>query len=317
MKFFTYVRRVIPEVESSIVLSKNFLENLGVTFNVLVNENELFHLIKKCDGSEVSKRPFFESDLPCFDSDLPYLQSDLPIFWVIPSHFSNQSFPIFQVRSHFFGVVLPQIISSHFSSQTFPFFPFSPFHFSKSVLLIFWLRTSIFTGQSFQPFKVSPSYFSSQTFLFFWVSPSHFSSQTFPFFRVSPSHFPKSTLLICRVRPSHFYGSVLPTFQSQSRSFFEQDLPIFLGQFFSFLESDLPILSGQSFSFFGSDLLFIFFAVSFRLLSVLCSDLIAMSTVDKINGVGVCRKCLRFTKNSLARETNQQNTIRQARKWEK
>ena len=97
----------------------------------------------------------------------------------------------------------------------------------------------------------------------FWVSPSHFSSQIFPFFPVSPSHFSKSVLLIFRLRPSDFFGSILPTFPS------------------------------QFFSFFESDLLPIFFTVSFRLLPVLFSDLIAMCTVDKIKDVGVCR-CLHY-----------------------
>ena len=127
----------------------------------------------------------FESDLPCFDFDLPCLKSDLPIFRVSPSHFPNQSSPLFQFRpSYFFWSFLPTL------------------------------------------FQVS--------------------------------------LLIFRVRPpSHLLHSVL------------------------------------------------------RILSVLCSDLIAMCTDGKIKDIRVCRKRLHCTTNSLARETNQKNTNRQARKREK
>ena len=148
----------------------------------------------------------------------------------------------------------------------------------------------------------------------FWLGPtvfrvrlSHFSGQSFPksvllIFRVSPSDFSKPVLLIFRVRPFHFFGSVLPNFLSQSFSFFDSDVPFFLS---------------QSCSFFDSDLLPIFFTVSFRLLPVLCSGLIAMCNVDKIKDVGVCRKRLDCTTNTLARETNQKNTNRQARKTKK
>ena len=120
-----------------------------------------------------------------------------------------------------------------------------------------------------------------------------FSSQTC---RVFESYLPcfdsglpclESVLLIFRLRPSNFFGSVLPSFPIQFHSFFESDL--------------LPI----------------FFTLSFRLLPILCSNVIAMSTADKIKDVGVCRKRLHCTTNSLARETNQQNTTRQDRKREK
>ena len=46
------------------------------------------------------------------------------------------------------------------------------------------------------------------------------------------------------------------------------------------------------------------------------SDLIAMCTADKTKGIGVGRKHLHCTTNSLAREINQQITNRQARKGE-
>ena len=123
------------------------------------------------DGCAVTTRTsFFESDLPvselglpCFDSDLPCLESDLPIF-------SGQSFPLFEVSpSHFQSQTRPfvrvspshiskSVLASHFSTQTFPFFRSVesvllifrvrfldfldlifrfPFHFPKSVLLIF------------------------------------------------------------------------------------------------------------------------------------------------------------------------------------
>ena len=138
-------------------------------------------------------------------------------------------------------------------------------------------------------FRVSSS--PSQPFSFFESDISTFTGPSFPFFWVSPSDFSSQTfpffgsvLLILRVRLSHFFGSVLPTFPIQS------------------LKLDpLPI----------------FFTVSFRLLPILCFDLIAMCTVDKIKDVGVCRKHLHCTANSLARETNQQNTNRQARKKKK
>ena len=42
-----------------------------------------------------------------------------------------------------------------------------------------------------------------------------------------------------------------------------------------------------------------------------------MCTVDKIKDVGVCRKRLHCTTNSLAKETNQQSTNRKARNREK
>ena len=257
----------------------------------------------------MSTRPsLFESDLPCFWIGPSMFWIRPSTFRVSPSHFSNQSFPLFQVRtSYFFESVLPQVSLSHFSSQTFPFF--LVIHFCKSALLIFGLRPShiygsvlpTFLSQSFSfsesdlPISwVSPSHFSKsillifrprsfistdQSFHPFKVSPAQFLSQAFPFFWVSPSHFES--------RSSHFFGSVLTTFPSH---------------FFSFFESDfLPI----------------FVTVSFWILPVLCSDLIAMYTVDKIKDIGVCRNRLHCTSNSLARETNQQNTNRQARKTKK
>ena len=165
--------------------------------------------------------------------------------------------------------------------------PIRPSHFSKSVLLIFRLR---------------PSLFSTSVLLISRLRPSHFQSQTFPFFPVSPSYFSKSVLLIFRLSPSHFFGSVLLIFRVRLSHFFGSVLPIFPSQFYSFFESDL---------------LAIFLTVSFWLLPILCSHLIAMCTADKIKDVGVCRKRLHCTTNSLAREINQQNTNRQARKKEK
>ena len=133
----------------------------------------------------------------------------------------------------------------------------------------------------------------------FWIGPSLFWLRP-SVFRVRRSHFlgqsfPKSVLLIFRLRHSHFFGSLLFIFRVRPSHFFRSIFPTF---------------SGQCFSFFSSDLLPIFFTVSFRLLPVICSDLIAICTVDKIKDVGVCRKRLHCTKNSLARETNQQNTNR-------
>ena len=158
----------------------------------------------------------------------------------------------------------------------------------------FRVRPAVFLNRTF-PVLAQTFYVQSQTFPFFGsvlpeVSPSHFTSQTFPFFPVSPSHFSKSVFLIFRVRPSHSFRSVLLIFRVRPSHFFRSVLPTFPSQFFSFFESYiLPI----------------FFTVSFWILPVLCSDLIAMYTVDKIKDVGVCRKRLHCTTNSLARETNQ------------
>ena len=201
-----------------------------------------------------------------------FLESDLPIFSVSPSHCSNSLLLIFRARpSHFFW-----ISPSHFSSLTFPFFQSVPPTFPSQPFSFFDPDLPIFTGQSFQPFGITPSHFLAQTFRFLRVSPSTFRNHPFSFF--------KPGLLI-------FGGG-------QSFSFSEPDLPIFFG-------SVLPTFPSQSFSFFKLDLLPIFFTLSFRLLPVLCSDLIDMCTVDKIKEAGVCRKRLHCTTNSLSRETNQ------------
>ena len=131
-------------------------------------------------------------------------------------------------------------------------------------------------NQSFQPLGIRPSHFSTQTFRFLRVSPSTFQNHPFSFFKPGRLIFGGSVLLIFRGRPSHFFGSVLPTFLSQSFSFFELDL--------------FPI----------------FFTLSFRLLPVLCSDLIDMCTADKIKDAGVCRKRFHCTTNSFSRETSQE-----------
>ena len=93
-----------------------------------------------------------------------------------PSHFPNESFPLFQVSP------------THFLSQTFSFFLVRTSHFSKLALLIFRVRPSHFFGSILSTF---PS--QSRSFL----------SQTFPFLGVSPNHFSKSILLIFQVRPSN------------------------------------------------------------------------------------------------------------------
>ena len=118
----------------------------------------------------------------------------------------------------------------------------------------------------------------------------------------------------CRV-----FESDLPCFDSDLPCL-ESDFPIFQvspsrSQFFSFFESDLSIFSGQSVPLFQVSSSH--FSCQTSCLPVLCSGLIAMCTVDKIKDVGVCRKRLDCTTNTLARETNQQNTNRQARKTKK
>ena len=129
-------------------------------------------------------------------------------------------------------------------------------------------------------FRFRPFHLSNQSFPLFPVSPSHFSTQTFPYFWVRPSHFSKSVLLIFLVRPSQFFGLVLLIFRVRPCLFF-----------------------GVRPSHLSKSVLPIFFSVSFRILPILCSDLITMCTVDKIKDVGVCRKLLHCTTNSLARET--------------
>ena len=194
MKFFTYAHRVIPEVESSIYLSKNFLENLGVIFNVLVNDNELFHLIKKCDGSEVSTKPFFESDPPWFwiRPSLFWLRPS--IFRVRPSYFSSQSFSLFQS------------VLSNFPSQT-PFF-----------------RDSPSPNQFFSFFESDLPIFSVQSIPLFQVSLSHFSTQNLHFYGSVLPTFQSQSFLI--------FEPDLPIFLGQTFSFFESGLPIFFGQSF-------------------------------------------------------------------------------------
>ena len=109
------------------------------------------------------------------------------MFRVRPSHFSSQSFSLFQsvlpafpsqTFLFFFGSRLPQVSPSHFPSQTFPFFgsvlptfPSQSFSIFEPGLPIFWVTLShfsshhfpIFSGQSFPHFQVSPSHFLSQT----------------------------------------------------------------------------------------------------------------------------------------------------------
>ena len=119
----------------------------------------------------VNKTFFIRVRLTCFwiGSSLFWLRHSL--FRVRPSHFSSQSFSLFQS-------VLPTARSQFFSflESVLPTFRCQSFSFFDSDLLIF-------TGQSFPLFEVSISHFSSQTFPFFEsVLPILFSKLLFNYF---------------------------------------------------------------------------------------------------------------------------------------
>ena len=147
---------------------------------------------------------------------------------------------------------------------------------------------SIFSSQSFPLLQVSPSHFfdsgppifTGQSFSLFYVILSHFSSQTFPIFW--------SVRLLFPVRSSQFFGQPFPlsqvspcNFSSQTSFAFSSLCP------FNFFLFCLPIWSP-------------------------CTLLTKLKM-----SVGVFRKRLPCTTNSLVRETNQRNTNRQAREREK
>ena len=138
----------------------------------------------------------FESDLPYFVSDIPCIESDLPVFRTSPSHFSNESFSIFQISpSNFFKPDLPiffWVIHSHFSKAFLlifesNFFGFSPPNF-LSQIFPFWT-------QIFPFFRVSPSHFSESDLVIFWVRTFHLLGQSFPVFWVRPFHFIQETFI--------------------------------------------------------------------------------------------------------------------------
>ena len=158
---------------------------------------------------------------------------------------------------------------------------------------LFWLRSS--------KFRVRPFNFSIQTFSPFKLVLSTLPSQSFSFFDSDLPIFPGPSFPLFQVSPSHFFSQTVPVFWVSSSYFLSQTLPFFWVR---------P-------SHFSKSVLLTFFTVSFRILPIVCSDLITMCTVDKIKDVGVCRKRLHCYTNSLARETNQQNSNRQARKREK
>ena len=124
----------------------------------------------------------FESDLPYFASDIPCIESDLPVFRTSPSHFSNESFSIFQISpSNFFKPDLPIFFGSFI--PTFPRHScsFSNQTFLGSALPTFWvrsshfgLRSSLFFGSVLPTFpSQTSSFFESELFIY-WVSPSQF-----------------------------------------------------------------------------------------------------------------------------------------------
>ena len=97
---------------------------------------------------------FLSQTCRVFESYLSCSESDLPIFWVSPSYFCNQLFPLVQVSP------------SHFSSQTSHFFESFLSTFPSQSLSFFDSHLHIFTGQSLQ--------FSKSALLIFRARPSHF-----------------------------------------------------------------------------------------------------------------------------------------------
>ena len=144
----------------------------------------------------------------------------------------------------------------------------------------------------------------------YWISPSHFSAGT-SLFWLSPSRFFESDLLsfdsvlpIYRVGPCHIWVGSSVFWLSPSRFFWVGPSLFWLSPSHFLVGPSMFWLSHSCFFFNWTlsilnhpiplilSVLAIFFTASFPLLPPLCSDLVAMCTVDKINDGGLCRRRL-------------------------